>query len=275
MFAERTGVDTKPLRITGAPGLPANLAATTIVRDIDTGVPLAVVARMPADLLARYRRAALDYPPDTTVRAGGIRNKSRTFGFTSRNAMMQRNVCRACGGSIEAPGEHAVLCEAAGPLFALLDSLEPNVAQAARDAVLPNVLPEWRMHPDAPWTSGVLNFTSPLPYHFDGNNFDAWSAMVVLRRNVEGGHLSIPEYGLVAGCRDGDVVYFNGSSLLHGVTPMRLTKRDGYRLTAVYYPVRKMAKCLPGGEELAHGRSSRSAAEDNLIERQTRSGLKS
>lgn len=264
----RTGIDPKPLLVTGAPEMAPNLSSTTLVVDAETDQVIVVVGRLPAELLGAYRRAALAYPPHTTVRGAGIRNESRTFGYVARNGILRRTACRVCGGSIDAPLEHALLAGTAGTLFGLLSELVPEQAEHDAALVLPEVSHEWRMHPDAPWTSGVLNFTSPLPYHFDRNNFDAWSAMVVLRRNISGGHLSIPEFGLVVECRDGDVVMFNGNRLLHGVTPMRKTKPDGYRLTAVYYPVKRMANCLPGGGvELARGRVSRSTAEDDMLTR--------
>lgn len=264
--AERRPADDSLLR-TGAPDLPADVTAPARVVNANTGETVIIVARYPGDLAA-YRRAVLGYPMNTTVRAGGIRNRSRVFGFLARSMLMQRNSCRLCSGGLDAPEPHAAICDAAGALAGQLAALNPERAERDRRLVTAAVLADWLIHPEAWWTSGVVNRSSPLPYHRDGNNFDAWSAMVVLRRGVRGGHLHVPEYGVTLECRDGDVVYFNGNDLLHGVTPLRKVDRSGYRYSVVYYPVAKMAGCLPYAEELERGRTARSAGEDDQLHRQ-------
>jgi hypothetical protein len=114
---------------------------------------------------------------------------------------------------------------------------------------------------------------SPLPYHYDANNLDAWSAMPVIRRGVRGGHLHVPEYGQVIACRDGDTVYFAGYNLMHGVTPLRRQDTDGYRLSAVYYAVRDLTRCLPPAEEFQQAQQKRVQREEGLLDRQRAAGL--
>lgn len=134
------------------------------------------------------------------------------------------------------------------------------------------ISPDWLIT-GTPWTSGVLNETSAMPYHVDGNNLRAWSAMIVARRGITGGHLHIPEYDLTVECRDGDVIWFPGWQLMHGVTPITRRTPDGYRYTAVFYTVRGIAACLDPVEELARARAARSAREDRLMDHQTSAGL--
>lgn len=248
-----------------------DVRSPAIVHDATSGRPVIVTVPYPDDLGA-YRRAILGYPMDSTVRAGGVRNVSRVFGYSARMPLMQRNCCRLCSGGTDAPEPHGVICQAAGILARRLASAVPDIAAQNRDLVRSRVLPDWILHPDAWWTSGVVNRTSPLPYHRDRNNLKAWSAMVVLRRGVKGGHLHVPEYDLTIECRDGDVVYFGGYELIHGVTPMVRAKSDGYRFSAVYYPVAKMANCLAPAEEMERGRAARSAREDDLLVRQRSTG---
>lgn len=267
---EARPVDPALLR-TGAPQLEPNVAAPATLVDAGTGAPVLVVARYPGDL-APYRRAIRAYPLTYTQRAGGFSNISRTFGFMGRYALGRRSCCRTCAGALEAPAAHATICDAAGPLAAQLADLAPAAWASSATTVAGAVHPDWLLHPAAWWTSGVVNATSPLPYHVDGNNFKAWSAMVVLRRGIAGGHLHIPAYDAVVACRDGDVVYFGGWNLVHGVTPMRRTQHDGYRYTAVYYPVRALGRCLPADQELAYGRAVRSANEVDLVARQRSAG---
>lgn len=268
--ATRREVDLDALRL-GAPMMEATVRSPAVVVDADTKEPILVTAPFPGDL-AEYRRACLGYPRSTTIRTGGIRNISRTFGFLCRRGLVKRQSCRPCEGVHIAPEAHNVIAGAAGALGDQLAALAPGHAAHARELVRDEVLPEWLLDPAGWWTSGVVNFTSALPYHYDGANFDAWSAMVVVRRGARGGHLHVPEYDLVVDCRDGDVIYFNGNDLMHGVTPIVKLTKDAYRISAVYYPVRAMRHCLPWEEELERGRVRRSSMEADLMDRQRRDG---
>lgn len=268
---ERRAVE-EPLLYQPVPVLEANVHSPTILVEGDD--PVMLVDRYAGDLAA-YRRAVLAYPiePAGTRRGGGVANASRIFGYSGANALLRRMGCMACLAASEAPEAHAAICGAADTLADQLMDRLPGRAEADRVMVRAKVLPEWLLGKRSPWSSGVVNRTSPLPYHRDRNNFSAWSAMVCLRRGVRGGYLHLPEYDVTVECRDGDVVFFNGGDIIHGVTPMRKQQPDGYRYTSVYYPVRKMGRCLPFAEEVARARRSRSIAEDTLLARQRDEGL--
>ena len=255
-----------------APDLPADQGwdGPTVYVD-QMGNPIAAVGRYRGDMGA-LRQAFRAYPMSTTKRTAGIRNVSAVFGYVSRRVHMKREGCRACGGAGEAPGAHQAIMDAGQWLTAELGDLCPDVYAADQRTAEP-IHPEWRI-PGTHWTSGVLNDTSPLPYHYDRNNLPTWSAMIVARRDVEGGHLHIPELNLTIPCRDRDVVYFPGWNYVHGVTPMRRTRPDGYRYTAVFYTVAGMQTCLPPAEETARARQHRSHREDTLLARQAENGLR-
>jgi hypothetical protein len=253
-----------------APELEANVTEPTVVRDAETGKPVFVLARYGGDL-GRLRRAARAYPPTTTYRMAGTRNVSRTFGYSATRAPMRRSSCRACSGAVDAAAAHAAIAGASTEPAA--DPATHLPERAARDLLRATdvIRSDWFM--GGWWTSGVVNFNSPLPYHYDANNLDCWSAMPVMRRGVKGGHLHVPEYDLVVGCRDGDVCFFAGYDLMHATTPLRYTTRDAYRISAVYYTVAGMAKCADPGDELAIGRARQSDAETNMRARQEEAGL--
>jgi hypothetical protein len=126
------------------------------------------------------------------------------------------------------------------------------------------VADEWRISEDSLWTSGVINKTSTLPYHYDGNNFDMWSAMPVVRRGIRGGALSMPEYGVTVECRDGWVLFFPGYRYLHGVTPIAHVTKDAYRYSVVYYCLRGMKDCFTYAVEQAEARKKRTQREVGL-----------
>ena len=256
---------------TQAPDLEPTCQAPVKLVDGETGSPVALVLRMPEELTSMLRQVQRTFPMTITLRSNGVRNRSSTFGFTSRNAVLRREGCRSCNSATTAPEQHAALVAAAATFQAMLAEHLPE--RSAEDVATAGAIrPEWRMA-GTQWTSGVLNETSPLPYHYDANNLPTWNAMSCIRRGTRGGHLHFPELNTVLPCRDGDVVFMPAYSTLHGVTPIRLSDRDGYRFTAVYYTVARMAQCLSPDEETALARVTRSEREDTLLERQRASGL--
>lgn len=266
--------DTTPVEVD--PSLLIGDAPAVIEVD---GEPEILVARLPDDALRPLRRALLDFPCGAGVRrSAGIRTRSQVFGFMGRNPVLQRNTCMVSTSAVHHPLAHAQICATARVLAEMLEEHLPARALLGAAAVDP-VLPEWRL-PGGLWTSGVVNRTSQFPYHRDRNNFDAWSAMPVVRRGIRGGHLHFPELEvngrpLAVACSDGEVVFFNGQRWMHGVTPMRPAPRarDPYRISAVYYPVAKMASCLPLEEEIRRSGTRRTELEDTLLARQRANGI--
>lgn len=249
---------------------PTPIDYNSVVYDADTKKPLLIVTKYSGDF-AEYRRALRRVKWSNNARASGMKNFNTNFGYTARVPVLRRMSCAICMFAQKQPEEHAIIEAAADVVWKQFQELLPEQAQKTAD-LASNVLPDWRMM-ETPWTSGVLNETSALYYHYDRNNFiGSWSAMLVARRDVRGGHLHLPEYDLTLACRDGDLILFPGSLLLHGVTPM-VRNKDGYRISAVYYSIAKMEKCLPPEEELKHARAQRTVAAENLITRQKKHGL--
>jgi hypothetical protein len=84
---------------------------------------------------------------------------------------------------------------------------------------------------------------------------------------MDGGYLSVPEYGLVCACRDGYAVFFPGHELVHGVTPMQTTAPDGYRYSVVYYALRGMKDCFTAAMETQHAKKKRTEREREMVRR--------
>jgi hypothetical protein len=240
------------------PDLAATVTGPTVALDADTGLP--VLAYLPlgdvAGLWAAVRAVRI---AETYRAASGRRNKSRTFGWAPRRPVQRREACNATSFAQEQPAQQAELDRWAVRCTALIRAIDPTVADRD-EATMREVLPEWHMA-DTPWTSGVVNANSQLPYHRDGFNFPTWSAMPVLRRGMDGGHLHLPEYDATVACRDGWGVFFCGFELVHGVTPMRRRSPGGYRFSVVYYALRGMRSCAEFAEETRLARRTRSERE--------------
>lgn len=240
---------------------PPNVTTAAVFTDADSGAPL--LAYLPlgdvADLRAAVRRVEIR---ETYRAASGRRNASRVFGWAPRKPVQRREACNATSFAKEQPAEQATLDRWAVRCLDMLRGIDPEVA-ARDEETMREVLPEWHMA-GTTWTSGVVNSNSQLPYHRDGFNFPTWSAMPVLRRGMDGGHLHLPEHDLTVACRDGWGVFFCGFDLVHGVTPMRRRTPDGYRFSVVYYALRGMRSCAEFAEETRLARAARTERERRM-----------
>lgn len=241
-----------------------NVNEAGIYRDRATGEAILVYAPMPGGV-TDLRQTVLNLSYGTTLRASGTRNVSKTFGFTTRSAVLRREACTPTALTWESPESQIVLNDTADALGNYLREVLPEVYEHDHQKV-EAVLPEWRMTEDALWTSGVINQSSALPYHRDGSNFDTWSAMPVVRRGMDGGHLHMPEYGITINCRDGWALWFNGYAYVHGVTPMKSRAKDGYRYSIVFYAKRGMKDCHTYAVEIGEARARRTAREASMAE---------
>lgn len=246
------------------PSIEPNITEACVIRDAETGEAVFAYLPLPRQSVAELRRAVLRVKYGHTLRGvRGVINVSRVFGMSPRKPMVSRESCRPTTLSQEEPESHAVIVNMAYALEDQLREVFPEV-HAKDSEEIRQVANDWRMAEDALWTSGVINKTSTLPYHRDGFNFDTWSAMPVVRRSVTGGYLHIPEYDITCSARDGYALYFCGHRLVHGVTPMTQTKRDGYRYSIVYYALRGMKDCFTYAMETARGQEKRTEREEGI-----------
>ena len=241
-----------------------NVNEAGIYRDRATGEAILVYAPMPGGV-TNLRQTVLNLSYGTTLRASGTRNVSKTFGFTTRSAVLRREACTPTALTWESPESQIVLNDTADALGNYLREVLPEVYEHDYQKI-EAVLPEWRMTEDALWTSGVINQSSALPYHRDGSTFDTWSAMPVVRRGMDGGHLHMPEYDITINCRDGWALWFNGYAYVHGVTPMKSRAKDGYRYSIVFYAKRGMKDCHTYAVEIGEARARRTAREASMAE---------
>jgi hypothetical protein len=184
-----------------------------------------------------------------------------TVGWQPRMPTYQQFGCGKAQIHETAPAVGAALEAAAADMAALLRQYVPEQA-AQQAAMVEAVRPEYRL-PGGLFTGGIVNRTTALRYHQDRLNFKgSWSAMVVLRSGVDGGHLAVPELGVTLACPDASVVLFDGQRFWHGVTPLAVHGRRGVRLSVVWYARRDMCACLAWEDELAAAaRSATRSAE--------------
>jgi hypothetical protein len=195
-----------------------------------------------------------------TFRTSGLKTTSRIFGYNPRNAI-RKDFCSITSFATEQPAQHSKIMSG-GAIAAKHYALHnPELYADHLKTTKERVVEDYR-HADVPFTSGIINDNNPLCYHFDSGNFkEVWSAMIVLKRDIGGGYLSMPEYGVMCEVRDKTIFYFDGQNILHGVTPITKVKPAARRFSIVYYSLRAMWNCAPLREEIARARMRREQVE--------------
>lgn len=238
--------------------------------DEDSSEVIGIVTRLPDHTLRELRDAVTSVEMYATgvgrAKLTRAYAPARTFGWAPRKPVAKTEACHATTLDRDFPNQAAVLSRLAGTLANEFRAMMPDRARLD-EAVVRTVKDDWLLDPDALWTSGVINQSAALPYHQDGSNFHTWSAMPTLRWATRGGTLHLPEYNFCFPCRDGEVTWFCGRDLVHGVTPMRTVGAEAYRYSIVYYALAGMADCRTFAEEQAYGRRRRAEREQDIAAR--------
>lgn len=194
-------------------------------------------------------------------RTRGLKSTSRIFGFRPRSPI-RGEYCSATSLAVEAPDVHAKVCNLALEIEKYYEKYNPKGYKEHKEQTDAKIKEQWRIQGKSLFTSGIINKNNPLKYHFDSGNFnDVYSMMIVFKSGVQGGYLSLPEYGIGLELPNNAVIMFDGRSILHGVTPITYTAPEAHRFSVVYYSLKQMWKCLPMDEELARIRNKKRLRE--------------
>tara|TARA_R110000824_G_scaffold398509_1_gene602633 strand:- start:1018 stop:1872 length:855 start_codon:yes stop_codon:yes gene_type:complete len=188
-------------------------------------------------------------PRATTKMAMEPTNK--VFGYQPRVTM--RNLpCNVAALGLEQPDMHQLLCNWTEEIAKLYVELAPEAAKIHKERTDEKIQDRFHLA-DSMFTSGLINKNNVLPYHFDRGNFvGSWSAMLGLKKWVDGGYLVVPEYDFALEISDGSMSLFDGQALVHGVTPIKKLNEQAGRYTVVWYSLQKMWQCLTTKEEIEH-----------------------
>jgi len=254
------------------------LTESAIIADKDTGEILCIYKELDDE--------ELDYKPilgalnnvefHTGKRShSGLLSTSRVFGYSPR-LTLRRDYCTSTSFARDYPEEHAVVCNYGEKIASIYHESDPEMYKKHADITGEKVLGEYKI-PKTPFTSGIVNKDNQLKYHFDTGNFkEVYSAMLVLKRDIAGGHLSIPEFDMGIELKNNSLFMFDGQGLLHGVTPIFKKTARAVRYSIVYYSMRQMWNCLPITDELIRIRKKKAERETKRLERlkQQEQGIK-
>lgn len=232
---------------------------TTLV-DADTGDILAIYDNLQINTDGTLR-ALNNIRYDTNERVGGLKTTSRIFGFSPR-VTMRKDFCSSTSLSQESPDEHQLICDLGIKIEDYYRKYSPTGYERHKFMTEEQILPQYKINKESIFTSGIINKNNPLKYHFDTGNFkNVYSCMVVFKKGIEGGYLSLPEYGVGFKLVHNSLFMFDGQSILHGVTPITKTSPQAIRYSIVYYSLQQMWKCLTIDEEVARIRNRKAERE--------------
>lgn len=185
---------------------------------------------------------------ENQTRSNGMKTTSRTIGYLPRNSY-RRDYCSVSKLAVDQPKEHDVVCE----LAEIADNVYKKYFETKHKyhRELDNkVLPELHIE-NTVFTSGIINKSSSLGYHYDKGNFkNVLSAMITLKRDISGGYLVLPEYELAIECANDSILLFDGQNMIHGVNNICKQNENSQRYTIVFYSMFGMWECLPIEQEL-------------------------
>ena len=194
-------------------------------------------------------------------RTRGLKSLSRIFGFRPRSPI-RGEYCSSTSLATENPEVHARVCNLALDIEKYYEKYSPKVYAEHKAETDSKIKDIYKIQGKSLFTSGIINKNNPLKYHFDSGNFNGvYSMMIVFKSGIQGGYLSLPEYGIGLELPNNAVLMFDGQSILHGVTPITKTTPESHRFSIVYYSLKQMWKCLALDEELARIRNKKRKRE--------------
>jgi len=258
-FKNRTALDTDYTNF---------IKESCIIADKNTGEILCIYKKLDEE--------ELDYKPLlrgldnikflTSTRQGGLLSTSRIFGYSPR-LVTRKDFCSTTSLARDYPKEHSLVCRYGEKIANIYHISDPIMYKKHLEVTQQNVNEEYTL-PKTPFTSGIINKDNQLKYHFDTGNFkEVYSAMLVLKKDIKGGHLALPELDLGIELANNSVLMFDGQGILHGVTSIYKQTANSVRYSIVYYSLRQMWNCLPITDELIRIRNKKTEREQKRLDR--------
>lgn len=126
----------------------------------------------------------------------------------------------------------------------IVEQITPEIYQYQSAYIEKHVPQEFRF--SKLFTSSISNYNIAAPYHQDRANItNTVNIIVTKRKNSIGGCLNVPDYDATIEQADGSMLVYPAWANMHGVTPIIPTKKDGYRNSFVFYPLKNLADPKP------------------------------
>lgn len=122
----------------------------------------------------------------------------------------------------------------------IITELAPSLSDQ-QASLFEKVPDEWKFGGN--FTSSISNYNISANYHRDtGNIVGAVNVILVKKNCVDGGQLNVPDYGVTFEQPDCSMLVYPAWKSLHGVTPITTSRKDGYRNSFIFYPLKAFVK---------------------------------
>lgn len=216
---------------------------------------------IPNSLMKKARIIASNAKVTDGLRTYGLPVSSAIFGSLPRIAIRQ-NYCRLTRNSVEQPQLLDLSLDFAVGVSKLYSKSIPKEYERHLKITRDNVHDEWII-PGTPFTTINFNLNNAIRYHRDkANQSGVMSNVIIIKKDVDGGLLVLPEYRIALSQNDGAIIIFDGQHIIHGVTPLTVNNDDGYRCSIVMYTLNGMKDCYPFSDEIEWAKKRRTAVEN-------------
>lgn len=119
----------------------------------------------------------------------------------------------------------------------IIKEIMPDLYEQQKSIIEKNVAKKWRF--GNLFTSSISNYNIPAAFHIDRANLEGCANVIIAKRkNSTGGNTSVPDFDITVDSKDNSLLVYPAWKNVHGVTPIVPTKKDGYRNTLVFYPLK-------------------------------------
>ena len=119
----------------------------------------------------------------------------------------------------------------------LIKEITPEIYAQQEEIINSKVPPQFRF--GRLFTSSISNFNIPAPFHRDAGNLESCVNVIIAKKShAKGGNTTVPDYNATVDSRDNSMLVYPAWRNVHGVTPIRPLRADGYRNSLVFYPLK-------------------------------------
>ena len=216
----------------------------------DNNEIVCIYTKIPSNYLRALRVVVNTTKYSETYRTSALPTKSSVFGSQPRNAL-RNDYCRLTAWTTNEVANFKKLLNFSKYVCEIYKKYLPKDYNNELAWVNNNVDSDYLFN-ESPYTSINVNVNHAIKYHKDtGNVKGSYSNIIIVKNNINGGELVLPEYGVALEQADGYMAIIKGQSVVHGVMPIKQKSGENYyRASIVYYTPNLMGKCLPFNGEV-------------------------
>jgi len=226
----------------------------------EDGKIIIIYKTIPIKDINRLKKIVTGVKYSKSARSNGTPTQSAIFGSLPR-VPNRNNYCRLTADTKNQRKHAQDILSFSQIIDGIYKDLLPEQHELNLNIVRENVDKSYLIN-GTPFTTINFNVNHAIKYHKDSGNFKkVFSNVLIIKENVIGGHLICPEYNIGFEQGDGALILFDGQSIIHGVTPIKLIDSDGFRSSCVFYSLATMKNCYPYEQELERIKNIRNDIE--------------